>query len=46
MDSYDRIAQRIDAINDLIWNKLKDVEKGRLMELEAEILREVSHDDA
>ena len=45
MDSYDRIAQRIDEINDLVWDKLKDVEKGKLMELEAAILKEVSHDE-
>lgn len=41
MDLYDRISQRIDAINDIVWENVGDEARGKLLEQEAEILKEV-----
>ena len=39
---YERVSKEIDAINDLLWDKLTDKEMRVVMMHEAEILRSIS----
>ena len=42
MDTYDRISKQIDAINDIVLDKLSDKDAREVMAYEAEILSAVS----
>ena len=41
-DTYDRISRSIDAINDIVLDKLSDTDARAVMKEEAEILRAIS----
>ena len=41
-DTYDRISRSIDAINDIVLDKLSDTDAWAVMAQEVEILRAVS----